>query len=152
MYRSIISHFLYAKSMSSIIQHTPYCSTWLSRLSDTDTSQRETNIPCMWFFMGSDKEKSLTIDAALRAALGVPARRNIQKAGVRVIEEVLVPSSCSQRSKNEGHISVHAGPIHYWANKVSATPPVKPKSLCLKLHHIGEKTNKHGPEFEFFFF
>lgn len=97
--------------------------------------------------MGSDKEKSLTISAALRAALGVSAHRNTQKAGVRVIEEVLVLSSCSMRRKNEEDISVRAGPIHYWANKVSATPPVKPKSVCLSLHHIGEKTNKHAPEF-----
>lgn len=133
------------------MQHTPYCSTWLSGLSDTNTSQRETNISYMWFFMGSDKDKSLTISAALRAAPGVPARRNTQKAGVRVIEEVLVLSSCSWRHKNEEAISMHAGPIHYWANKVSATPPVKPKSVCLRLHHIGEKTNKHAPDFKVFF-
>lgn len=72
-------------------------------------------------FMGNDKEKPLAASTAQKSSSRWAASRVRQKVSVRVMEEVLVLSSCSQQHKNEKDVSMHTRAIHYRVNKVSAT-------------------------------
>lgn len=151
MYRSIISYFLYAKSMWSIIQHAPYCSTRLSHLSDTNASQRDK------YFLhvvlhGKWQRKVVNHLCCPESSSRRPCPPKHTKGGCQSDRGSARPFFLLSAAQEwRGYLRARRAYIHYWANKVSATPPVKPKAVCLSLHHIGEKTNKHAPESEVFF-
>lgn len=99
--------------------------------------KRVASISCMRPFMGSDNEKSGRADP--RATLLVSAARQRTKGECQSDGGSARPPFLL--SEWRGYLRTEpVGPIHYWANKASAAPPVKSKSACLTLQRTGRKS------------
>lgn len=91
--------------IAAILRHVVYPSV---------TSPNKAQLfPLMCFFVGIGKEKAINSLMHTESSPLCAASRARQKVSVRVIEEVLFSSSCSQQHKNEEDVSPHTRAIHY---------------------------------------